>query len=110
MATKSIFTDPYQLAAQLHARLSDCRSFPGICQLLEAAQSAKIPCLYPSVTCFEKPGGPLVHTLAGHTSLVNWAVVSKDGKRLVSVSHDNTLKYVTLGIFEHMPLYKFKKK
>ena len=92
MASKSIYSDPYQLAAQLHARMSDYHNFPGVSKLLDDAQSANIPCLYPSITCFEKPGGSLVHSLAGHIAMVTWAVVSKDGKRLVSVSNDNTLK------------------
>ena len=92
MSGKGLLADPNQLAAQLNARLVKTADHERINDLLDQSKRAKVPCLYPSVTCFEKPGGPLVHSLAGHTSAIQWASLSKDGTKLVSVAQNNEMK------------------
>ena len=93
MSGKALLDDPYQLAGQLTSRMSHLEEdYSGIKTLLEQARKASVKCLYPPVTCFPGPGGPLLHTLSGHRSLVNWACLSKDGSKLVSISEDETLK------------------
>lgn len=92
MSGKGLLADPNQLAAQLNGRLVMSKDHERINDLLEQSKRAKIPCLYPSVACFEQPGGPLVHSLAGHTAAVQWVSLTKDGKKLVSVAQNNTMK------------------
>lgn len=38
------------------------------------------------------PGGPLLHTLKGHSNPVNAVAVTSDGRLVVSGSYDGTLK------------------
>ena len=92
MSGKGLLADPNQLAAQLNARLVKMADHERINDLLDQSKRAKVPCLYPSVPCFEKPGGPLVHSLAGHTGAIQWASLSKDGTKLVSVAQNNEMK------------------
>ena len=106
MSAKGLLGDPNQLAAQLNARLSKSKDHETINDLLDQSKRANVPCLYPSVPCFEKPGGPLVHSLAGHTSAVQWASLTKDGKRLISVAQNNVMKYVEF-ILKSMWVHRF---
>ena len=92
MSGKGLLADPNQLAAQLNARLCHLNGYDRISDLLEQSRNANVPCLYPSVACFERPGGPLVHSLVGHTGAIEWAVATKDGKRLLSLSQDQTMR------------------
>ena len=45
--------------------------------------------LCPQTHSLKSPGGPLLQTLAGHTSWVEEAVVSPDGRRAISTSMDD---------------------
>ena len=94
MSGKGLLADPNQLAAQLNARLVKSVEYERINDLLDQSKRTKVPCLYPSVACFEKPGGPLIYSLAGHTNAVQWASLSKDGSKLISVAQNNEMKYV----------------
>ena len=98
MSGKGLLADANQLAAQLNARLVKTSKHERIGDLLDQSKRANVPCLYPSQPCFEKPGGPLVHSLAGHTSAVQWASLTKDGKKLISVAQNNEMKYVSFVI------------
>ena len=92
MSGKGLIQEPNQLPAQLNARLSHLGGYDRISDLLEQSRSANVPCLYPSVSCFQRPGGSLVHSLVGHGMTIAWASVTKDGKMLLTVSHDYTMK------------------
>ena len=92
MSGKGLLPEPTQLAAQLNARMSHFEDYKGITDLLCQSRSANVPCLYPSITCFESPGGPLSFSLAGHHSMISWATLTKDGKKLISISEDETIK------------------
>jgi len=92
MSGKALLDDPFQLAAQLTCRLSHREDYEGIKSLLTQARSANVRCLYSTIKCFPGPGGSLSHTLSGHKSTINWTCFSKDGKKLVSISEDETLK------------------
>ena len=94
MSKEKIYSDPYQLAAQLIGRMSDYETYTGIHKLLKGANLSQIPCLYPLLTCFEKPGGPLVRSMAGHEGGITLLALTKDGKKLITVSvSDYTLRY-----------------
>jgi WD40 repeat protein len=91
LSADAIVPDTSQLASQLHGRLLD-QDMPGIKDLLTSAVSAwKAPWLRPLSASLTRPGGPLIRTLRGHTSLVLAAAVTSDGRRVVSASSDNTL-------------------
>ena len=92
MSGKVLLNDPYQLAGQLTCRLSHLENYDGIRSLLTQARKAKVKCLCSTIKCFPGPGGSLLHSLAGHKSTISWICSSKDGKRLVSISEDETLK------------------
>ena len=98
MSGKGLLADANQLAAQLNARLVKTSKHERIGDLLDQSKRANVPCLYPSQPCFEQPGGPLVHSLAGHTAAVQWASLTKDGEKLISVAQNNEMKYVTVVI------------
>ena len=92
MSGKSLLDDPFQLAGQLTCRMSHLEDYDGIRSLLAQARSANVKCLYSTINCFPGPGGSLLHSLSGHKSSINWTCLSKDGKKLVSISEDETLK------------------
>ena len=94
MSGEALLGDPHQLASQLNGRLGNLTGHEKISDLINQSRNANVPCLYPTVACFDKPGGPLIQSLAGHTSSVQWATATKDSKRLLSVAQNNTVKYV----------------
>ena len=48
--------------------------------------------LYPSQRCFDAPGGDILHTLVGHSQMINHASLMSDAKHLISASNDATMK------------------
>jgi len=84
--------DKSQLAGQLTGRLLSFQSSP-IQGLLEKTRSVKLKAwLRPLTASLTPPGGPLLRTLAGHAAPVNAVAVAPDGRRVLSASHDRTLK------------------
>jgi hypothetical protein len=84
--------DPHQLQSQLHGRLlgkSGSQMQALVRQTVQWQASPWLRCLLPSL---EAPGGPLVHTLSGHTIVVTDVTVSADGRYVVSASIDDTVK------------------
>ncbi|MGI0498347.1 NB-ARC domain-containing protein, partial [Limnospira platensis] len=62
-------------------------------QLLNQAQQWQDkPWFRPLTANLTPPGGPLIRTLSGHSSVVTAVAIAPDGKRAVSASRDNTLK------------------
>eukprot|EP00794_Sanderia_malayensis_P011746 gene11746-12966_t len=108
MSSKAMFFDPNQLAAQLNGRLSHVSGFEQIASLLQQSRATIKPCLYPCVSCFEKPGGPLVYSLAGHSRGISCVCLTDDGKRMLSASEDDTLKLWDLTTGEELRTYDFE--
>ena len=92
MSGRMIVTNPEQLPCQLIGRLCDYKKSSLVTKLLEDAYKANLPCMYPSQRCFDAPGGEILHSLVGHTQLINHASPTSDAKQLISVSNDSTLK------------------
>ena len=92
MSGETLLADCNQLAAQLIGRLGHLHHYEWIHTLLMQSRLAHVPCLYPSACCFDGPGGAFALTLAGHTAMISWASFSTDGKHLVTISEDQTLK------------------
>ncbi len=89
--------DRRQLAGQLTGRLLGHRA-PKIQALLQQAAERKSRFwLRPLKRSLTPPGGPLIRTLEGHTSVVTAAAVTPDGFRAVSASRDRTLRVWDLG-------------
>jgi hypothetical protein len=62
--------DPYQLPGQLTGRLLDSNE-PAIKRILEQIyKEVKYPWLRPLMASLTPPGGPLVHTLSGHSGTI----------------------------------------
>ena len=85
--------DATQFAPQMVGRLLPHRHLPGVAKFVEeVTATAPRPWIRPLQPCLDAPGGALVRTLAGHRSSVKGVAVTPDGKRVVSVSLDRTLK------------------
>ncbi len=80
-----------EMAGQLLARIPE-REKVLRKQILDRALTARGPWLRPLRPSLTQPGGPLLHTLAGHAGAVNAVSLAADGKRAVSGSDDRTLK------------------
>ena len=92
--------DARQLAGQLIGRLLGNTS-PSIQAFLKQAAERKVwPWLRPLKPSLTAPGGPLIRTLEGHTSLVTAVAVTPDGRHVVSGSDDNTLRVWDLATGE----------
>ncbi len=83
--------DKTQLAGQLLGRLMLCEA-PEIQALLGMLKQQKDPWLCPLTPNLTPPGGRLIRTLSGHSSMVNALALTPDGKRVISASNDKTLK------------------
>ncbi len=84
--------DPAQLRSQLYARLLTF-SEPKLQHLREqAGRAADAPWIRSLQQTITPPGGPLLRTLAGHSSGVTAATVTPDGRYIISGSADQTLK------------------
>jgi WD40 repeat protein len=82
-----------QLATQLLGRLLGQDNAPGIRVILNQAAQTKEACLLrPLKASLIPPGGPLLRTLAGHSSWVKGVAITGDGAWAISASDDNTLK------------------
>ena len=87
-----IADDPRQLAGQLCGRLSP-EDVPDAADLLRAAGAlADRPAFSPVRRSLTPPGGPLLATLKGHGAEVNAVALTRDGRRAVSGSYDETVK------------------
>jgi WD40 repeat protein len=84
--------DQRQLAGQLTGRLLGS-ALPSIQALLQqAAERNPGVWLRPLTPSLTQPGGPLIRTLEGHMGWVTSVAVTPDGQRVVSASHDRTLR------------------
>lgn len=87
-----IARDPAQLRSQLYARLLTSPE-PRLQHLKEQAGApTQTPWLRSLQPTLPPPGGPLLHTLVGHSNWVRTVTVTPDGCDVVSGSHDHTLK------------------
>ena len=92
LAAHVLAQDKTQLTEQLLGRLLD-EEAPRIQRLLNQAQTReKEVWLRPLTASLISPGGPLLYTLQGHTSLINGVAVTPDGRYAVSASSDQTLR------------------
>jgi WD40 repeat protein len=84
--------DKQQLPSQLWGRLQTINT-PAMQTLLTQAQKTQpLPWLRPLTPSLTQAGGRLLRTLTGHGSLVQAVAVTADGKRVISGSHDKTVK------------------
>jgi WD40 repeat protein len=84
--------DSTQLAGQLAGRLSG-RLSPAVAALLDqVSRWDGAPWLRPARPTLMAAGGPLLHTLRGHTDWVEAVAVTPDGRRAVSAADDGTLR------------------
>nr|NMF67537.1 hypothetical protein [Brasilonema octagenarum UFV-OR1] len=86
-----LIQDTKQLAWQLSGRLLHFDA-PEIQELLQQISQIKKPWLRTLTASLTPPGGALVRTLRGHSSVVNAVAVTPDGKYVISGSGDYTLK------------------
>ena len=93
--------DKTQLVEQLWGRMQGF-DVPEIQQLLSQAKQSKTTWLRPLSASLTPPGGRLLRTLSGHSSLVNAVAVTGDGTRAISGSFDNTLKVWNLETGEQL--------
>ena len=93
--------DKTQLVEQLWGRMQGF-DVPEIQQLLSQAKQSKTTWLRPLSASLTPPGGRLLRTLSGHSSLVNAVAVTGDGTRAISGSFDNTLKVWNLETGEEL--------
>ncbi|XP_066274641.1 NACHT domain- and WD repeat-containing protein 1-like isoform X1 [Branchiostoma lanceolatum] len=81
---------PNQLPGQLLARIKTDQDTCGILSQARAPPTGS--CLLPSKSFLTPPGGPLVHSMVGHTLQVMAVAMTQDSKYAVTGSLDNTLK------------------
>ncbi|MGA8030319.1 MAG: NB-ARC domain-containing protein, partial [Bryobacteraceae bacterium] len=87
-----IQSDPWQFASQVTARLLPHLGSPEVSVFVgDLVQGAAKPWLRALHPALHPPGTGLLRTLEGHSSLTSVAL-TRDGKRAVSASDDNTLK------------------
>jgi WD40 repeat protein len=92
LSRSALADDPTQLASQLLGRLSGQAIGP-IPVLLKAAEQWRgASWLRPRMASLAPPGGPLLHTLAGHSHTVGTVAVTPDGRHIVSGSWDRTVR------------------
>ena len=92
LSTYALLKDPGQLPSQLHGRLLT-QKFKEMQVLLDQAKEwTKTPWLRPFWISLTPPGGSLIHTFAGHSSLVNAVALTSDGGRAITGSDDDTVK------------------
>ncbi|XP_019645210.1 PREDICTED: NACHT domain- and WD repeat-containing protein 1-like [Branchiostoma belcheri] len=92
---------PNQLPGQLLAHIKTDQDTCGI--LSQAGAPPTGSCLLPSRSFLTPPGGPLIHSMVGHTLQVMAVAMTQDSKFAVTGSLDNTLKIwdVTDGYMLH---------
>ena len=98
LSASVVARDPGLLASQLVGRLLR-QSDPNISALVDVAHpSDGHPWLRPRTPgSLAEPGGPLERILEGHTNWVHALAVTADGQRIVSGSHDNTVRVWNLA-------------
>ena len=85
--------DPMQFASQVVGRLLLHRDLAAIQSFIDNVSRAAVrPWLRPLVPALRPAGMPLVHTLEGHTRLVDGVALTPDARRIVSASWDKTIK------------------
>jgi WD40 repeat protein len=85
--------DAGQFSSQMVGRLLSYRDRPVVQRFLDkTAAAAAVPWLRSLWPTLHTPGTGLLRTLEGHSSSVNGAAVTADGKRAVSASGDQKLK------------------
>ncbi|MEH1851558.1 MAG: hypothetical protein V7L11_07690, partial [Nostoc sp.] len=84
--------DKMQLAGQFWGRMQHF-TLPEIQTLLEVAKQQQVlPWLRPLTSNLISPGGSLLFTLTGHSGWITAVALTIDGKQVISVSSDKTLK------------------
>nr|XP_002734441.2 PREDICTED: uncharacterized protein LOC100378314 [Saccoglossus kowalevskii] len=89
LAHHALEKNPDQLASQIVGRIS---SFDGLEDLLNNARNPHKPCLLPTTAFLTRPGGMLVHSLAGHTHRIYALDIAESGKYALTGSFDATVK------------------
>jgi WD40 repeat protein len=93
---------PSELPSQLLGRLL-AFEHPRLRRLCREALTAQDELwLVPVHACLIPPGGTLLRVLAGHTRAISALAVCPDGNRLISASHDTTLKLWELDTGEEI--------
>jgi WD40 repeat protein len=93
LSSHIINTDPQQFASQMVGRLLSHQGISAIKGFTERiAKGAPKPWLRPMRAALYPPGTALIRTLAGHSGWVNSVAVAPGGERVLSASHDETLK------------------
>ncbi len=90
LSANQLTRDYRQLASHLIGRLKnmDNRNLQQLAIKAKAEASGQLLLYSPSLIL---PGGPLQHTLEGHSDWVNSVTITPDGKRAISASDDKTL-------------------
>ena len=91
LAGTGLASDKPQLRTQLYTRLLPFKQ-GGLVTLVEDARQALGPWIRPLVPTLTLPGGPLIRTLTGHEDFVDAIVIFDEGRRAISVSHDQTAR------------------
>ena len=93
LSSNIIASDPLQFASQMTGRLLSRESLGGVREFTGAMiRSVRPPWLRPLWPALYPPGAALLLTLMGHSDQVHDVAVCPDGRRVVSASHDKTLK------------------
>lgn len=92
LSAHTLSQDKSQLRSQLWGRLTGQHSLK-IQQLLDQSrQEESQPWLRPLSACLTPAGSPLLFSIEGHTKPVIEVKLTRDGKRLISCSYDQTIK------------------
>ncbi|XP_070558651.1 NACHT domain- and WD repeat-containing protein 1-like isoform X2 [Ptychodera flava] len=87
LSEEGIILSPYQLPGQLLGRMPN-----EACNLLDMAAVGDVTAgLLPSHLCLTKPGGPLIHTMTGHTDKVSAMRITRNGQYVITVAVQCTL-------------------
>lgn len=92
LAAHILAQDKAQLSSQLTGRLMTSTSPNVQTMLRQAVNSSRAPWVRPCMPSLTPPGGPLLRTLRGHRGMVNCVAVIPGSRRVVSGSHDHTLR------------------
>jgi WD40 repeat protein len=93
LSSHVVAQDPSQYASQLTARLFSLGGVGTVRRFTERiTTAAPRPWIRALVPVLQAPRSSLIRTLAGHQQPVNDVALSADGRRVVSVSDDKTLR------------------
>jgi WD40 repeat protein len=92
LSAHAVILDATQLAGQLVGRLTG-ESQPAIRKILrQASEWDGAPWLRPVRGNLHPPGRALMRILSGHTDKISASAITPDGRRVVSGSHDRTVR------------------